>query len=108
MKTKNAPFKVPLFFLLLVLMNVLTSIQPMYGATIQQHGLQFNIMFIITSSRFQEWVQTLKHMVLPTGSVILKAEVRPSHKASNRRHHPWVAIKKIGTTVIGHCNCISG
>ena len=53
--TNNAQFKVPLFFLLQVLMNDLTSIQPMCETTIQQNGLQFNItMFIITSLRVQD------------------------------------------------------
>ena len=50
-----------------------------------------------------EWVQTIKHMVIPTGS-----EVTPAHKTSNHLHHPWVAINKRGSIVIGHCNCMAG
>ena len=54
------------------------------------------------------WVQTVKHMVLPTGVVILKAEVRPSYKTRNQPHQPGVAINKRVSIVIGHCICMAG
>ena len=53
------------------------------------------------------WVQTAKQMVLPTGVVILKAEVRPSYKTSNQPHQSCVAINK-RRFIIGHCNCMAG
>ena len=114
--TNNAQFKVPLFFLLQVLMNDLTSIQPMCETTIQQNSLQFNItMFIITSLRVQDclvmklWRITnlsrlisfsfqdgyrLLNMVLLTDVVILKAEVRPLYKTSNQPHQSWLLSTK--------------
>ena len=40
------------------------------------------------------WVQTVKHMVLLTGVVILKAEVRPLYKTSNQPHQSWLLSTK--------------
>ena len=54
------------------------------------------------------WVQTVKHMVLQTGVVILKSEVRPSYQTSNQPHQPWIPINKRESIDTGHCNCMAG
>ena len=54
------------------------------------------------------WVQTIEHMSLPCGMVLLKCDVRPSFRTTDTPHKPWVAIKKDGSVIAAHCDCMAG
>ena len=48
-------------------------------------------------------------LVSAVGSIrLLKALVNPSQRSPDSAHHCWVAIKKDGTVVSGHCTCMAG
>ncbi|KAL3885006.1 hypothetical protein ACJMK2_025105 [Sinanodonta woodiana] len=54
------------------------------------------------------WVQTVFHMKTDSGHYVLKADVKPSWRVTEKPHHPWVALKKSGPVIAAHCNCMAG
>ena len=54
------------------------------------------------------WVQTIFHIKLDNGDVLLKADVRRSYSVNEAPHHPWLALKKSGQVITAHCDCTAG
>ncbi|XP_033118596.1 uncharacterized protein LOC117118188 [Anneissia japonica] len=54
------------------------------------------------------WVQQVFYTTTTSGLVLLKADVKPSQRLNNEPHHPWVVVKKDGSVVAAHCNCMAG
>lgn len=54
------------------------------------------------------WVQTVKHLPSKRGVIIMKADVRPSFRTTEKPHKPWIALNDSGAVLAGHCNCMAG
>ncbi|XP_047136829.1 uncharacterized protein LOC105846151 isoform X1 [Hydra vulgaris] len=54
------------------------------------------------------WVQEVLHMILSSGFVIFKAEVKPSYRTNDPTHTPWIAVNNKGSIILSHCNCMAG
>ena len=58
---------------------------------------------------FQDgWVQTIYHMKLEGGVIIMKSDVRPSYRTTATPHKPWIALGLLGNVLYGHCDCMAG
>ena len=53
------------------------------------------------------WVQTVRHVKL-NGTILMKTEVRPSYRTTNKPHKTWIAVKDSGNILTGHCDCMAG
>ena len=54
------------------------------------------------------WVQTVLHIKLDSGDILLKADVKRSYCVTETPHHAWLALKKSGPVIYGHCDCMAG
>ena len=54
------------------------------------------------------WVQQIVHVDLGNDVLLMKAEVKPSWKTTNKNHLPWIAVKMDGRVLTGHCSCMAG
>jgi len=54
------------------------------------------------------WVDTVYHITTLRGSVLLKADVKPSQRINDTPHHPWVIVQKDGVVISAHCDCMAG
>ncbi|XP_033759579.1 uncharacterized protein LOC117341823 [Pecten maximus] len=48
------------------------------------------------------------HAIVDDDLVLLKAEVRPSQKANEKWHSPWVLCGRNGFVYTGECSCVAG
>ena len=54
------------------------------------------------------WVDTVHHIKTSTGSVLFKANVKPSQRINDKPHHPWVIVQNDGSVLSAHCDCMAG
>ena len=60
-------------------------------------------------NQFQSgWVQKLLSLNTTDETCVLIAKVLHSQRLSDEPLRPWVAIKKDGTVLCAHCNCMAG
>ena len=53
------------------------------------------------------WVQEVKHIKV-NQLMLLKAEIRPSYRTTEKTHSAWVVMKSNCSVVYGHCKCMAG
>ena len=41
------------------------------------------------------WVQTVYHKNVTPDHAVFMADVRPSYRVTEQRHHPWVAVSRV-------------
>ena len=54
------------------------------------------------------WVGTVYHITTTKGSVLMKADVKPSQRMNDSPHHPWATVRKDGSVISAHCDYMAG
>ena len=54
------------------------------------------------------FVGAVRHHITEHESIVFRADVRPSQRANDPSHQPWVATNKDGEVLAGHCTCMAG